>query len=167
MISIFMQFYLFYHFYSKITFVNLWQHVFKCIRIILFLNSWKYHVSKVVGFYCWTAGWSTECAGWIFSGIFCGAWLSHTFRWKKVRKELTLDSQHTPFHVIHDVPVRFLCEHNTLGMIIGYLLDRYRVYLKYIIPITSCSKIKGWENKCRGDYIFKIRNSSVVTLSYS
>ena len=60
---------------------------------------------------------------------------------------ITLDSQHTTFPIIHDVPVRVLYEHYTLGMIIGYFPDIERVYLKYIIPRTYFSKIKDWENK--------------------
>ena len=42
----------------------------------------------------------------------------------------TLDSQHTPLPMINDVPVRVLCDHETLGMIVGYFPDKYRVYLK-------------------------------------
>ena len=33
-------------------------------------------------------------------------------------------------------------------------INRYRIYLKDIIPRTYCSKIKGWENKEGGGYIF-------------
>ena len=75
----------------------------------------------------------------------------------------TLDSQHTPFPMIHDVTVRVICDYYILGMIIGSFPDRYRVYLKYIIPRTSCSKIKGWKNKSRGDYIVQIKNTPVVS----
>ena len=76
---------------------------------------------------------------------------------------LTLYYQHTPLPTIHDVPVRVLCYYDILGMIIGSFPDRYRVYLKYIIPRTSCSKIKGWKNKSRGDYIVQIKNTPVVS----
>ena len=31
----------------------------------------------------------------------------------------TLDSQHKTFTIIHDAPVRLLCDHDTLGVIIG------------------------------------------------
>ena len=31
----------------------------------------------------------------------------------------TLDSQHTPFPMIHDMPVGVICDHDTLGIIIG------------------------------------------------
>ena len=80
---------------------------------------------------------------------------------------LTLYYQHTPLPTIHDVPVRVLCYYDILGMIIGSFPDRYRVYLKGIITRTSCSKIKGWENKFRGAYILQIQNIPVVTLSFT
>ena len=31
----------------------------------------------------------------------------------------TLDSQHTPFPMIYDVTVRVICDHDTLGIILG------------------------------------------------
>ena len=46
----------------------------------------------------------------------------------------TLESQHTSFPVIHSVPVRVLCDHYTLGMIIGSFPDIDRVYLKTSFP---------------------------------
>ena len=77
----------------------------------------------------------------------------------------TLDSQHTPLPIIHDVPVRVLCDHDNLRIIFGSLSDRDRVYLRETIPITSCYKIKGWKNKFRGAYIVQIQDTLVVTLS--
>ena len=77
----------------------------------------------------------------------------------------TLDSQHTPFPTIYDVPVWVICDHDTLWMIICYCPDRDRVYLKYSTPRTSCSKIKGWKNKFREAYILQIQNNPVVNLS--
>ena len=67
--------------------------------------------------------------------------------------------------MIHYVLVGVICDHDTVGMILGFFTDRDRVYLKYIITRTSCSKIKGWKNKFRGAYIVKIKNTPVVTLS--
>ena len=69
----------------------------------------------------------------------------------------TLESQHTPFPMIHGVPVRVLCNHDTLGVNLGSCSDGCRVCLKYIITRTDCSKIKGWKNKFRGAYIFQIK----------
>ena len=77
----------------------------------------------------------------------------------------TIDYQYTPFPMIHYVPVGLICYHDTLGAILGYFTDRYVVYLKDIIPRTSCSKIKVWEKKFRGAYIVKIEISPVVTLN--
>ena len=74
----------------------------------------------------------------------------------------TLDSQHTSLTMIHDVPVRVLCDDETLGMIIGSLPDRYRVHLKDTIPITSCSRIKGCKNKLRGVYIVQIKTPHLL-----
>ena len=71
-----------------------------------------------------------------------------------------LDYRQTTLYMIHDVPVRVLCDQYTLGMIIGSFSDRYRVYLKYIIPRTSYSKIKDWKDKFRGAYIVQIKNPS-------
>ena len=62
----------------------------------------------------------------------------------------TLDSQHTPLPMIHDVTVGEICDHDTLGMIIGSYPDRYRVDLKDIIPIKYCSRIKVCKKKFRG-----------------
>ena len=79
----------------------------------------------------------------------------------------TLDSQHTPFPIIYCVPVWVICDHDILGIILGYFPDINRVYLKDIIIITSCSKIEVCRNKFRGTYIFQIRNAPVVTLNDS
>ena len=54
-----------------------------------------------------------------------------------------IDSQHAPFTIIHDVSLRVMCYHDNLGVILGSYSDRDRVYLKYVILRTSCSKIKG------------------------
>ena len=62
----------------------------------------------------------------------------------------TLDSEHTPPPTINDVPVRVICDHDNLGLIFGYFYDIYRVYLKDILPITSCPKIKVLRKKFRG-----------------
>ena len=77
----------------------------------------------------------------------------------------TLDYQHIPFPMIHGVPVGLICYHSILGVIIGSCPDRDRFYLKYIIPRTLCSKIKGWENKLRRAYVLQIYNTPVFTLS--
>ena len=66
-----------------------------------------------------------------------------------------LDYQHTPFPIINDLPVRVLCYHDTLGIIIGSFPDRDRVYIKYIIPRTYCSKIKGLEIYLGGIILYK------------
>ena len=58
--------------------------------------------------------------------------------------------------MIHDVTVRVICENDTLGIIIGSLPDRDRGYLKYIIPRTYFSKIKGCKNNFRGAYFVQI-----------
>ena len=55
----------------------------------------------------------------------------------------TLDSQHTQFPIIHDVTFRFLCDHDTLCIILGSCPERERFYLKDVFSRTSCSKIKG------------------------
>ena len=63
--------------------------------------------------------------------------------------------------------VSMICDHDTSGKILGYLPDRDRVYLKHIIPRTSCSRINGLKNKCRGGYIVQIKDTPVFTLSDS
>ena len=64
-------------------------------------------------------------------------------------------SQDKTFPMVHNVPVRVLFYHDTLRLIIGSCTNKYRVYLKDIIPKTSCSKIKVWKNELRKDYIVK------------
>ena len=57
----------------------------------------------------------------------------------------TLESQHTPLPIIHDVTARVLHDHYNLVIILGSCPDRDRVYLKDTIHRTSCYKIKGGE----------------------
>ena len=67
----------------------------------------------------------------------------------------TLEYQHTPLPMIHGVQVRALYDHETLGMILGYLPDRDIVYIKDITPITHCSKIKGCKINLGGIKFYK------------
>ena len=72
----------------------------------------------------------------------------------------TLDSQHTPIPMIHDVTFRVLCGHDTSWKIICSCPDIDRVYLKDIIPRTSCYKIKGWKINLGGLYCTNIKYPS-------
>ena len=54
----------------------------------------------------------------------------------------TLDSQHTPFSMMHDATFGVIYEHDTTGMILGSHTYKDVVYLKFRTPRTCFSNIK-------------------------
>jgi hypothetical protein len=70
-----------------------------------------------------------------------------------------------PFTELVTVTVPIRCDHVSIGLHLGTCATRSRVYISDIDPSSTCSKIRDWRRKYKGEYVVQINGCLVFSES--